>query len=223
MTEAELIARILVLEKSQEQKPTPPAPAKPAWQRFLESNGGAAFVTVLIGGVFGTLLSNNFQNRQQEREQKMKLYTLSLNEQSKVSSSSMELLGETVHAASSLAETRGDAFVFDPSDAVAYKAVSDQIKEIKLKFNAASELWSKKGLSQGFILGLNSSNHLLIEQKWRTIAKKVDEFLEYVHNMEMGEYNKKEVDQYILEISNLTSNLIASLRAEQQQLWDELN
>lgn len=41
---------------------------KPLWQRFLETTGGAAIITVLIGGVFGQIISSSIQSSLKERE-----------------------------------------------------------------------------------------------------------------------------------------------------------
>ncbi len=38
------------------------------WQRFLESSGGTALVTVLLGGLLGQLITSSVQVKQQERE-----------------------------------------------------------------------------------------------------------------------------------------------------------
>lgn len=217
--EAELLARILMLEKAQEKKPSE---LKPAWQRLLESNGGAALITVLIGGVFGTLLSQNFQNKQQEREQKMKLYTLSLNSQSAVATSSMELIGETVYAISSLTETKGPDFAFDPSDPEDRKDKEQQIKNIELKFNLISESWNKKALSQGFLLCLNYNKSPEIELKWNQILELVNNFQDYACKIPEGGYDEAKTTDFVMTISKLTSELMSSMRSEQQKLSSEL-
>src|ERR1044071_8086338 len=41
---------------------------KPRWQRFLESSGGTAIVTTLIGGIFGAIISGIIQDGTRERE-----------------------------------------------------------------------------------------------------------------------------------------------------------
>lgn len=41
---------------------------KPPWQRVLESTGGTALITVLIGGIFGTIISSIIQSNSKERE-----------------------------------------------------------------------------------------------------------------------------------------------------------
>src|SRR5437764_6648982 len=41
---------------------------KPLWQRFLETTGGAAVITVLIGGIFGQIISSSIQSSLKERE-----------------------------------------------------------------------------------------------------------------------------------------------------------
>lgn len=41
---------------------------KPRWQRFLESTGGTAMVTVIIGGIFGAVISGIIQAGLKERD-----------------------------------------------------------------------------------------------------------------------------------------------------------
>ena len=41
---------------------------KPRWQRFLESTGGAALITVLLGGIFGSCITDSLQKGAKDRE-----------------------------------------------------------------------------------------------------------------------------------------------------------
>ena len=40
---------------------------KPAWQRFLETTGGAALITVLIGGIMGSIITGLIQQGSKQR------------------------------------------------------------------------------------------------------------------------------------------------------------
>ncbi len=60
------LLRQLFPEKKEESR------SKPRWQIFLESTGGAAFITVLIGGliagIVGQWITNEYQKGMKERE-----------------------------------------------------------------------------------------------------------------------------------------------------------
>lgn len=226
--EAELLARIMLLEEKIDREQKPPLP-KPAWQRFLESNGGTALVTVLISGIFGTAISQMIQNKQQEREQRMKLYTLNLNDQNKTTANSLELLGETLLAIKGLALSKGPDFAVDIDDTTStnnIKIIFSQITQLREKFNSASDTWKSRRFSQGFLLSMYDGNYTKIERQWRLIANEMDMFMEYAVLMTGEEFNEQGKNEKLIQfeskIADMTVELIGVLRNQQTALWGEL-
>jgi hypothetical protein len=60
----EFVSRVLRERAKSEQG----GGSKPAWQRFLESSGGTALITVIIGGLLGAWISGIIQSGAKDRE-----------------------------------------------------------------------------------------------------------------------------------------------------------
>lgn len=222
--EKELIERVNALEE--QLKKMAATPVKPVWQRFLETTGGAALITVLFGGVITTLISNSIQDKQRKREQSMKFYTLKIDDQKKTTAASLELLGETQFAIKSLANSKGSDFAIDltDEDVESDKIIREQLLQINANFNKASENWNRKGGSQGLLLGLHNKNHQQIEEKWQLITYEINKSMEIAISMTGGgNYSEemKELNTHDRKISHLTSELIALLQEQQDELLSE--
>src|SRR4051812_9953741 len=95
--------------------------AKPRWQRFLESGGGAAIVTTLIGGIFGAIISGIIQYGAKEREfeqswlkargdQALVAYREYLDKEQEVVNETHALIGSCVSASDDLISIMGPNF-----------------------------------------------------------------------------------------------------------------
>lgn len=114
---------------------------KPGWQRFLESSGGAALITVVLGTLGGAAITNLVQSylqRQQARQQGMAEYIKGEHDTVKAV---FDLVGQCMAAAENLATLTTDGF--DPS---AFQGdqrdqVVKQRKSIRDQFNTADAQW----------------------------------------------------------------------------------
>ncbi len=125
---------------SGDQKPSP-ADRKPGWQRFLESSGGAALITVVLGTLGGaaiTSLIQSYAQRQQARQQGMAEYIKGEHDTVKAV---FDLVGQCIAAAENLATLTAEGFNPDVFQGDQREQVMKQRKAIRDQFNTADEQW----------------------------------------------------------------------------------
>src|SRR4029077_7388114 len=94
------------LSSSDEKKPVA-ADHKPGWKRFLESSGGAALITVVLGTLGGAVITNliqSYMQRQQARQQGIAEYIKGEHDTVKAV---FELVGQSIAAAENLSTLTG--------------------------------------------------------------------------------------------------------------------
>ena len=123
-----------------DQKPSPSDP-KPGWQRFLESSGGAALITVVLGTLGGAVITNlvqSYMQRQQARQQGIAEYIKGEHDTVKAV---FDLVGQCIAASENLSTLTGDGFNPRAFQGDSLDRVLKQRKAIRDQFNAADEQW----------------------------------------------------------------------------------
>lgn len=178
---AEVLRRSAVAKSSE----TP----KPRWQRFLESTGGAALITVLIGGVVGGIITGLFQYWQKEREteqailksrtdQALLAYKEYLEKRQEVNKMSYEILAECISTSDNLIDafTRSD---FDPKNRPKKSQVeASKIQEdAKKAYDGARDKWQKQAELIGLLLAQYHDSNPDVATKWAEVKTSIDRYL----------------------------------------------
>lgn len=186
-----------VLRRRAASKPSE-TPAKPRWQRFLESTGGAALITVLVGGIIGGIITGLFQSWQKDREvqqallktrteQALLAYRDYLDKRQEVNKTAYEMLAASILASDNLisAFTRSD---YDPQnrtgqsrqDAVTLRA------EVKKAYEDATAKWQNQAELTGLLLAQYYDNNPDVAAKWEVLKTSLNEYIKCAETCYLG-------------------------------------
>lgn len=126
---------------------------KPGWQRFLESTGGTALITVVVGGIFGTIISASFQSASKDREfqqtwlktrgdQAMVGYKDFLDNQQETVKRIFERVGSLTSASEDLISlSKPELTLNNRLSSPELQGISEERKKIKEKYSGVNREW----------------------------------------------------------------------------------
>lgn len=156
-----------------------PAATKPGWQRFLESTGGAALITVLLGGVLGNWIAGEYEERRAVNERRHLTHQEYLKERLATIQPTLERVGHTVAAAEDLISiTRPD---FDPSRFAIGQDRDDTLakrKQIRKDYNDADAAWRREKAKLGYLLAYYHPGSAEVSAAWRDLETAVTTFVD---------------------------------------------
>ncbi len=126
---------------------------KPRWQRFLESTGGAALITVLLGGIFGSCITDSLQKGAKDREfqqawlksrgdQALVAHKEFLEKQQETIKKVYERIGTTMSAADDLiALSHKDLTPSNELGDEERKKINEQNEQIRKRYNLIDREW----------------------------------------------------------------------------------
>ena len=138
----------------------------PAWQRFLESAGGAALVTVVFGSIAAGIINSLVQEKLKERELALASYEAELKQQQDIATRIVDLVGTSVGAAEDLITlTTQD---FDPSgfSGDERKKIINQRTQIRQTYNSTDTQWRVDREKLALLIGLHSYGQSGITEAW---------------------------------------------------------
>lgn len=152
---------------------------KPSWQRFLESTGGAALVTVLLGGVLGNWIAGALAERRAVNERMYLTHQEYLEARLATIRPTLERIGHTVAAAEDLITiTRPD---FDPrkyAEGPDRNATLAKRRQIREAYNAADAEWRREKETLGYLLVYYHSDGRGVAGSWNQLEDAVTGFVD---------------------------------------------
>ena len=163
--------------------PKPTKSDKPFLRWFLESAGGAAIVTALIGGCFAQWITYIIQRDAANREfnsvwvkargdQALSTYKDYINEQTHMLDQLYAAVGSMISASEVLVGS--EYWKFKDT-----KTQSDS-RNVALTFNAAEADWVRSQRRYGFLLSYYSNSNSNILGQWKVLSATVDTYRECV-------------------------------------------
>jgi hypothetical protein len=198
------IAEVLRLRKVDSAK-------KPWWQIFLESAGGAALISVVLGGILGAWITGAYQARQAtiERERAAHLKLQDLRFESNMEA--LTLIWSSIAAAEDLLHLSTQAFADAPSS---------ERDEIRKKYNLADAKWRSVSNGElGFKLKYYYRDSPEFAKSWDTARLSVSKYLDcaadwiedhpfFKSGLGTGCVTQREaVDQDLLNLENIDFKL----------------
>jgi hypothetical protein len=195
---------------------------KPAWQRFLESTGGAALVTVLLGGLLGQCITSQVQKGQRAREHQQALdlkerefkqtwlkargdqaliaYQDYLKEEKEVTKRAYELIGSCISASDDLmALTDIDYNPYHPDyGREDRKLISEQRVAMKDKYIEADAKWRAEREQLGLLMAYYHKGREDIDTAWRATQEAVTGYMAFAEDWERkhpeADLKKEDID-----------------------------
>ncbi|HUI43834.1 MAG TPA: hypothetical protein VL523_17880 [Terriglobia bacterium] len=145
----------------------------PAWQRFLESAGGAALVTVLLGSVAAGIINSLVQEKLKERELALASYQDELKQRQDIATRIVELVGATMGATEDIIFLTTDEF--DPArfSGEQRNRILDQRNKIQQAYNATDRQWQVEPEELALLIGLHTHGQADIGEAWRASQQAV--------------------------------------------------
>ena len=163
--------------------------SKPAWQRFLESAGGVALITVLLGGIAGGVITAQLEARQKERElavereraeeeRKGVSHRQLLAARLTVVREAMDLVGRVLAAGEDLIVLTGPEWRLDAAGGeVARESTRRTKEELRVGWNSADAEWRARRHAVWLLLAAYTSEDRDVVTAWRVAEEGIDLFL----------------------------------------------
>ena len=170
------VAEILRIREAKEK----PGGEKPWWQILLESPGGAALITVLIGGLAVTLITGIFQSRQRESDQERAQTQATLErlraEDERMQKLRLESMTEALELAYQGIAASED--VISLSTEALSNAPKGQRDGIRRKYIDADGEWRKQHAIKGFTLAYYHHSIPGFSEAWQTTDSSVTAYMD---------------------------------------------
>jgi hypothetical protein len=186
-----------VSESLKRRMPSTNEQPKPWWQRFLESAGGVAVITVLLTGTLGQCITSRIQEGEKEREfqqawikargdQALVAYKEYLDGEQEIVKRAYELIGSSVSASDNLISlTELDFNPFNPDyDREERKVIYDQRTAILDRFNDTSLKWNNQREQLGLLMQYYHKGDREIANSWHTAQESLSKYIDCARNWE---------------------------------------
>jgi len=206
---------------------------KPWWQRFLESTGGAAMITVLIGGLLGQLITWSVQKGLKEREfqeawmkargdQALVTYKDYLNQEQEIVRRVYEIVGSCISVSEDLIDLT--KLEFAPGKSI---GVEKQRNSIRERYNTIDAQWRGEREKLGLLMSYYHRGRPEVAAAWRDLQDSVTKYNECAGNwyldhphplikVEVADACKNDRD----DLRKRLEQLSASLEASRQYAWE---
>jgi hypothetical protein len=167
----EFIAQVSKL-RSPREKP------KPWWRALLETSGGAALITVLIGGALGQIISMSIQKSLKERELKLVAYTKFVDQGSETVKHAYALIGTCISASDNLISIKEDKFnptTISPKDK---KNLDEQKSAIVTEYNETNTKWREEQYGLGLLMRYYHRNAMGVAGSWKSVQDSTKDYMD---------------------------------------------
>lgn len=169
--------RCLSLDKKDDSEP------KPSWQVFLESTGGAALITVLVGGliagVVGQWITNEYQKGMKERETSVAAYKEFLGQGKETVTQAYSLIGSVTSASDDLINLSARQLdqLETYANPVTRKFIVEQRNAVLSKYNSAVSSWREEREKLGLLTSYYHDAQPDVMNLWRTMQDSVTAYM----------------------------------------------
>ncbi|HZZ77129.1 MAG TPA: hypothetical protein VFE62_01340 [Gemmataceae bacterium] len=180
------------------------AEKKKEYSRYLfETQGGAALITVSIGGIFAALINGCIQQGMAERQAaearhaarysiQLELQKEKIKERSASNKEMVDLIGQVMSNTQNLVITNGPKFEIR-NNPKKEAQITAQITEIRKAFNVTHTLWNKQRDGIQYRIALYYGGDKNAVEAWTKLAASIDEYLDWASGLDA---NPAQYDRY---------------------------
>jgi hypothetical protein len=203
---------------------------KPWWQRFLESSGAAALITVLLGGLLGQLITWSIQKGLKEREfqqawmksrgdQALATYKEYLDKEQETVKRAYELIGNCISSSEDLISLTSSEFA--PGTSV---GIEKQRDSIRAEYNKTDIQWRREREQLGLLMSYYHRGRSEVVTSWHDVQSTVTRYnecaaqwyLDHPNSTDSSNACKNEREDLRLKLDKLRTNL----EAARQYAWE---
>lgn len=168
-----LIAKVIRLRAEAGPEKSP----RPALLRVLESTGGAALITVLLGSLLAPIVISSIQRSRSRDDQALSEYRQYLERQQEAVKDSYDLIGRIVYASQNLISLTKPSFDLKRLSGEDQETVAKQKREMIENYNAMVREWRVRENMQGLLISYYFYGAPGVSDSWRGVQERVNEFL----------------------------------------------
>jgi hypothetical protein len=200
---------------------------KPLWQRLIESSGGTALITVLLGGIVGQCINLSIQKGLKEREfqqqwmkargdQALASYNQYLSQENELVQKSYEIIGNCIATSDDLITLTTPHFA--PGS---HEDIEAQRTEIRIRYNAVDSQWRTEREKLGLLMSYYHHTQPEVVKAWADVQESVTNYMKCAedwyrsHEQSAGDIShacEKEKKVLKARLVILTNSLEASRR-----------
>lgn len=179
------VSEVLHLRGDQERE----RESKPKWLRFLESSGGAALVTVALGGLVGQWITYSVQQRIKDKEfqqawlqargnQALVAYKEYLDQQQGIVRRAYELIGSCISTSEDLIVLTQPEFDLSKYSGDEQKEVAAQRATLRGRFNETDARWRSERESLGLLMSFYHPGKTDVATAWRAAQDEATAYMD---------------------------------------------
>ena len=157
--------------------------SKPAWQRVLESSGGTALITVVLGGLLGQLIAWSIQSGLKDREfqetwmkargdQALVSYKEYVNQEQELMKTTYELIGSCISTSEDLIILTSPEFAPD-----SFVGAAEQRTALRQKYNKVDAQWRSEKEKIGLLMGYYHPNQPNVTLAWHETQESISKYM----------------------------------------------
>jgi hypothetical protein len=198
--------------------------------RFLQSSGGTAVVTILLGSLLAPIVISIVQSRQTRNDQALTEYKQYLQLQQESVKETYDLVGRIVYAAQDLITLTKPTFDLKTLTGQDQVEVEKQKREMLAKYNETIKEWRVKENIQGVLISYYFFSHPQVSQAWRSSEDRVNDFIacaqhiheNFVKNMSITDGDYANCQKKKDAINTTLDRLAQSIEVSRRYTWQQL-
>jgi hypothetical protein len=155
----------------------------PSWIiELLGTTGGAALVTVVLGGIVGTIITSQWQDQLRKRELSLAAYADYVKQEQEITKRAYELIGAGIAASDDLLTLTEAAFDLNRYDGDERKKVASQRESIRENFNTEDKKWRAERETLGLLMGYYHHGQTEVISSWQHAQDSVTGYFDCARN-----------------------------------------
>ncbi len=192
--------------------------------KFLQSSAGTALITVVVGGLMGSIVSAVFQMYSKQREMQLSAYQQKLNKRQETIAATFDLIGTSFAPADTLyrfrTELGNSPSGMSPAQQGDWQKKWDGIRQ---EFEEARRKWSSSEKRTMLSLGYYFGDDRELKDAWKKVNTSLTAYFDYVSsNCRDGSPTlcKSEIDKTRTDLNKAVDNLGCRLESASRETSD---
>jgi hypothetical protein len=147
------------------------------WERFIESTGGAALITVLLGSIAGGYITARYQEGAKRRELELAAYNEYVKQEEAIVRKAYERIGSCISASEDLIALTRPEFQLSRFAGDDRVRVADQRGRLRERFNTADAEWRSERESLGLLMSYYHHGRPEVVEAWRAAQDAMTQYM----------------------------------------------